>query len=40
MMTKPIDLRAYHKFGLSLLQLMLVIGTAGLVLTAIHFYFN
>jgi len=39
-MVKPIDLRAYHTFGLSLLQLMLLISTTGLVITAIYCYFN
>jgi hypothetical protein len=38
-MVKPIDLRRYYTFGLSLLQLMALLGGTGLVLSAIYFYF-
>jgi len=37
-MAKPIDLRRYYTFGLSLLQLMAVLGGTGIALSILYFY--
>lgn len=37
-MTKEMNLHQYYKFGLSLLQWMLIVGTAGLLIVGIYEY--
>jgi len=39
-MTKEMNLHQYYKFGLSLLQWMLIVGSTGLLIVGIHEYFN
>lgn len=39
-MTKEMNLHQYYKFGLSLLQWMLIVGTTGLLIVGIHEYLN